>query len=173
MTTFMATRFAALAIGTGALAAACTLGPGDIVHSNTPTTQPGTVTTTLAVEECPVTVPGSVPSSEPWREELFGYGSAYGNGQLWVGGLGLNGVIQFETASDGWKLGWWRAVSGDLRITGRRLDAAAPPLRSTVSRGYGDIGFQSSGVYFPTAGCWEVTGTAGTARLTFVTLVND
>jgi hypothetical protein len=41
-----------------------------------------------------------------------------------------------------------------------------------VPDGYGDRGFHSSGVYFPTSGCWEVTGTVGSATLTFVMFVN-
>jgi hypothetical protein len=73
--------------------------------------------------------------------------------------------------SVGMKFGWWRSVPGTLQITGRRLDRAAPAVRAHVPSGYGDRGFQSSGVYFPTPGCWEVTGTVGTARLSFVTLV--
>jgi hypothetical protein len=44
-------------------------------------------------------------------------------------------------------------------------------LRSSVPDGYGTHGFQSSGVYFPTEGCWEVTGTVGGSSLTFVTFV--
>jgi hypothetical protein len=73
--------------------------------------------------------------------------------------------------SIGMKFGWWRAVEGSLRIGGRRLDGPAPPLRADVPGGYGEMGFQSSGVYFPTEGCWEVTGTVGGTRLTFVTFV--
>jgi hypothetical protein len=118
---------------------------------------------------CAVTLPGPVPADQPWRESLFGSGSAYGNQGLWVGGLGEGGRIPFEP--DGRKLAWWRVVPGPLRITGHRLDASAAPLRSAVPSGYGDRGFQSSGVYFSTPGCWEITGTAGSARLTFVTLV--
>jgi hypothetical protein len=66
---------------------------------------------------------------------------------------------------------WWRGVRGSLLITGRRLDAAAPPLRADIPSGYGDIGFQSTALTFPTEGCWEVTGTVGNTELTFVTLV--
>lgn len=66
---------------------------------------------------------------------------------------------------------WHRAVRGQLRIDGRRLDEAAPPLRADVPAGYGDYGFQSSALIFPTPGCWEVTGRVGSAHLTFVTLV--
>jgi hypothetical protein len=59
------------------------------------------------------------------------------------------------------KVGWWRGASGRLSIDGRRLDAAAPPLQAAVLEGYGDRGFQSSSLIFPTEGCWEIT-----ARLT-------
>ncbi len=110
-------------------------------------------------------------------DALFGSESSYGNGRLWVGGLGPRGVIAARPAfierdgSVGMKFGWWRRVTGDLTITGRRLDAPAPPARSHVPSGYGASGFQSSGVSFPTAGCWEVTGKVGTTTLTFVTRV--
>jgi len=70
-----------------------------------------------------------------------------------------------------WKFPWWRLVSGDLTITGRRLDAPAPPLKSFVPEGYGEIGFQASGVTFPSEGCWQLTGTVAHSSLTFVTLV--
>jgi hypothetical protein len=56
-------------------------------------------------------------------------------------------------------------------ISGRRLDAPAPPLRARVPDGYGDRGFQVTGLIFPTAGCWDVTGHLGDASLTFVTFV--
>jgi hypothetical protein len=73
-----------------------------------------------------------------------------------------------EDGSIGWKLGWWKQVSGPLTITGRRLDGPAPPLRAGVPSGYGITGFQASGVYFPTEGCWEVTGRVGTTTLTLL-----
>lgn len=110
-------------------------------------------------------------------DALFGSSVAFGNDDLWVGGLGDDGVILADSrfvesdGSIGWKFGWWRIVSGTLTITGRRLDAPAPPLRASVPDGYGSHGFQASGVYFPTEGCWEVTGTVGGSELTFVTFV--
>jgi hypothetical protein len=137
----------------------------------------------FAAEDCPVTLPAPVPASEPWRAQLFGADQAFGNGALWVGGLPLDGVLRplaDEIEPDGWvgrKFGWWRAVPGVLRITLRRLDAAAPAGRGDVPTGYGVQGFQSSGVAFPTPGCWEVTGALDSdpegSRLTFVTLVLD
>ena len=72
----------------------------------------------------------------------------------------------------GMKFPWWRGdgVRGHLRIEGRRLDGDAPPLRSEFTD-YGDRGFQASYVIFPTPGCWEVTGRAGDASITFVASV--
>ena len=74
----------------------------------------------------------------------------------------------------GMKWPWWRGEGtvGRLSIEGRRLDSQAPPLRADILEGYGESGFQASGLIFPTAGCWEVTGRVGDASLTFVTLVS-
>jgi hypothetical protein len=75
------------------------------------------------------------------------------------------------------KFPWWRGpgVVGALAITGRRLgpqaDKSAPPLQAEIPQGYGETGFQASALVFPTEGCWEVTGRAGEAALTFVTWV--
>jgi hypothetical protein len=126
-------------------------------------------------QSCPVTKPGKAPAEI--GDRLFGAADAFGNTDLWVGGLGPDGVIPADSrfvesdGSIGWKLGWWRIVPGTLMITGRRLDAPAPPLRASVPAGYGAQGFQASGVYFSTEGCWEVSGTVGSSKLTFVTFV--
>jgi len=129
---------------------------------------------------CPVTVPHPVPQHYPWRTSLFGSDHSYGNGRLWVGGLGEQGVIAVDRGSTfidprghvTWKLGWWREVAGRLIITGHRLDGAG---RLTADVGtvaeYGPRGFVSSGVTFPSQGCWRVTGRVGGADLTFSTLV--
>ena len=103
----------------------------------------------------------------------------YGN-VLISTGLWPDGTIVFRPGGPGFvtddgalgmKWGWRRAVRGPLRIEGRRLDGAAPPLRAEIPTGYGDFGFQSSALIFPTTGCWEVTGRVGATSLTFVTLV--
>jgi hypothetical protein len=44
-------------------------------------------------------------------------------------------------------------------------------VRADVPDGYGDLGFQATGIHFPVEGCWKVTGTVGTTHLTFVTYV--
>ncbi len=37
--------------------------------------------------------------------------------------------------------------------------------------GYGDTGFQATGVTFPREGCWLITGRVGRTSLTFITFV--
>jgi len=71
----------------------------------------------------------------------------------------------------GIKLGWWRIAHGDLTITTRRLDAVSTPLPADVPSGYGDVGFQATGVNFEAAGCWQVVGAVGGQTLTFVVRV--
>ena len=95
------------------------------------------------------------------------------NGRLVAGRL-PGGGYRAEIKSDGSieaKYGWWRAgARPKLTISGRRTDAAAPPLRASIPGGY-DRGFQATGLTFPTTGCWRVTGRFGTARLAFTVLV--
>lgn len=71
------------------------------------------------------------------------------------------------------KYPWFRAagLSGKLTIMGRRLDAAAPPLKAEIGSGSSDTGFQATGLIFPTEGCWEITGKVGDTTLTFVNKV--
>jgi len=76
---------------------------------------------------------------------------------------------------DGWirtKIGWWRA-SGPLRVSGKRLDAAAPPMRADVGPVSSAPGgpFVPSLLYFPTVGCWRLTATAGGAHLAAIVRV--
>lgn len=113
---------------------------------------------------CPVTTPSGdrAPAEGSWPVN-------HKVGQLWVWVPGQ--ALRLPPGPDGSfsiKVGWWRGVSGQLQIDGRRLDGSAPPVRAEIPDGYGPIGFQSSGIIFPTAGCWEVTGRVGDERLTFV-----
>jgi hypothetical protein len=57
-----------------------------------------------------------------------------------------------------------------VHIHGREL-ALGLPVGASVPGGYGDTGFQASGIVFPGAGCYQITGEAAGAALTFVTLV--
>jgi hypothetical protein len=154
-----------------------TAGPPKGVSAG-PARYPARPVTMADARRCPVTIGRPVPRTLWWRDLLFGWGRAYGNGSLWVGGLWPNGVV-IMTRGDvgpdgrlGMKFGWYRLTSGYLRITGRRLDAPAPPASGlTFPGGYGLTGFNASGVIFPTEGCWRVTGRVGRVTLTFVTFV--
>jgi len=100
----------------------------------------------------------------------------HGNGSIWTALFPKGRLVATadDVQSDGsiaMKFPWFRAVRGSLLVTGRRLDGPAPPLRADVTPGYGDTGFQSTELIFPTEGCWEVTGMVGGNHLTFVTLV--
>lgn len=121
---------------------------------------------------CPLTLAnGRMPPAEQWA------GMNHGNGKLWTAFWPHNLVIATpdNVEPDGSiavKWPWWRGVRGDLEISGRRLDANAPPLAVDASSdGYGKSGFLPTGIAFPTEGCWQVTGRVGGATLTFVTLV--
>jgi hypothetical protein len=67
-----------------------------------------------------------------------------------------------------WKIGWWRASPGFLTIEGHRLDAPAVSVHSHIPTGYGNLGFQASGILFPSEGCWEITGLLAGSKLSFV-----
>jgi len=127
--------------------------------------------------ECAVTRPNGIAAGEEQQDP-----NSYGSREVSVGPFGLwpDGTVFFRPGGAGFvtrdgslgmKFGWRRGVSGQLRIEGHRLDAAAPPLRAEVPSGYGDRGFQATYVIFPTPGCWEVTGRVGDASVTFVTKV--
>ena len=137
----------------------------------------GAATSTAGIHGtgCSVTLPnGQGPPGE--RPSPYHHG---GDG-LWTG-LWPDGVVEFVPDGPGALLEdgslsmkfWWRGVPGPLEITGRRLDSSSPPLRADIPEGYGDSGFQASGLIFSSPGCWEVTGRVGDAELTFVTLVKS
>lgn len=158
----------------------------------TATLQAGTPDATTALiaagtpVDCPVTVPnGSPPPGEDARP------GDHGNGEIWTA-LWPDGAVLMrpeDTRADGsmgMKWPWWRAVPGQLTISGRRLDGNAPAAWAETPGGrrldpatpkpglrYGESppGFQAVGLFFPTEGCWEITARAGDASLTFVTRV--
>ena len=185
------TAATALAAGMSAILLGCSSGPPKTVTGSAPAAgstagspkgpparYPARPVTMADARRCPVTIGHPVPRTVWWRDLLFGSDSAYGNGSLWVGALWPNGDV-IMTRDDvgpdgrlGMKFGWYRLTNGYLTITGRRLDAPAPPASGlTFPGGYGLTGFNASGVIFPTEGCWQVTGRVGRVALTFVTFV--
>jgi len=160
-------RFQALLLGLAILPTLVSASQEQRVSSPTPQTQ----------FKCEVTKPNGIAAGveEPAP-------ASYGNREVSVGPFGLwpDGEIVFKPGGAGFvtrdgslgmKFGWMRGASGKLKITGRRLDAEAAPLRSEVPDGYGDRGFQATYLIFPTPGCWEVTGHVGDSSVTFVTKV--
>jgi hypothetical protein len=134
-----------------------------------------------ATQSCPVTIPTArVPPGSGFTAAGFNYGNRQLRAHLyWPNGTLTAGVRPDGSAmaiinpdgSISVKLGWWRGLPRKLVITGRRLDASAPPLRADVPEGYGSLGFQPSGLTFPTVGCWRVVGKLGRVSLTFVVRV--
>src|SRR3954447_6880068 len=131
---------------------------------------------------CPVTIPSHAPPprGNPFGASHFNYGNRYLRAHLhWRRGVlragrlpgGGSAAIVNPDGSIRAKLGWWRALDRKLIITGRRLDAPAPPLRAEARGDSGGAGFQASALTFPTVGCWRVVGRAGPAGLTFVVKV--
>jgi len=131
------------------------------VLRTTVTGEGATVTSSSA--SCSVTQPPDPPLTPPQSITTKAQ-RWYGNDAVWIV-LPANGTMSSS------KFGWWRIVPGQLTVEGRRLDAPAPPLESSVPSGYGDIGFQASGIIFPTTGCWEVIGKVADTELRFVVSV--
>jgi hypothetical protein len=119
---------------------------------------------------CPVTRPnGSTPPGVP-GSRFFGGGGLWT--LVWPHGLVL--VPKENVGPDGsleMKFPWWRGpgVTGYLQITGEDVASQRPVEARTA--GYGRTGFNASAIFFPTEGCYRVTGRAGGAGITFVTLV--
>lgn len=137
---------------------------------------------------CPVTVPTrTVSPAAGFGPDGFNYGNRRLRVLLyWPKGVLRAGILpdggsQAIVNTDGTiraKVGWWVRDLAKLSIVGKRLDRPAPPLRAFIPSGYGpsydigaSLGFQPTGLTFPTVGCWRVVGKAGTARLTFVVKV--
>lgn len=127
--------------------------------------------------DCPITQP---TSTEPDAKMPAPFGSAtYENDalatNLWMWGEGIVEVpgshVEKDGSTAGMKWAWYRHASGTLTITGKRLDAPADLLRAEIPTGYGDSGFQVSGIVFSGPGCWEITGTVAETDLTFVVWV--
>lgn len=134
---------------------------------------------------CPVTLPPDPaftpppPNAPSLAEGYFWYGSA----ALWTE-LPKNGVwsaLPHNPEGYTQKVLWWRQgyswtaePQPQLVVSGRRLDAAAPPLNISRATNAFAPDIQSAmlvGVDFPTLGCWEITGRYAGTTLSFVVRV--
>ena len=104
--------------------------------------------------------PPKDPNADP-----FGFGPWYINADrtIWAGW----DVGSWVSGEKGNKVLWIRPQGTQLKITGRRLDADAPPLKARIPCGY-PTGFQATRILFPSGGCWEVNAKAGSSTLKFV-----
>ena len=136
----------------------------------------------LAAAGCPVTLPTLETRPDAgFTADAFNYGSTkmrvhlnWSDGVLRAGRLPGGGFVAVVNPDGSVyaKVGWWRGVQGRFKVTGRRLDRPAPPLRVSLHvDSYPTIGFIPSGLTFPTVGCWRVTATQGSGRLVFVVKV--
>lgn len=136
----------------------------------------GEAATVAAGRRCPVTVPRKRITV---ADQSFNYGNESLRVELWphgklVAGPLADGSLFAQVHPDGSieaKLGWWRGVPGRLTVEGQMLNDPSKRLRVDVPEGYGDRGFQPSGLVFPADGCWRVVGSVGAAQLAFVVLV--
>jgi hypothetical protein len=137
--------------------------------------------------DCPVTIPANrddfkapepYSPDAPWENEFW-----YGTDNLWTS-LPADGIwADLPDNPEGYtqKIFWWSdlfvlkdELKPALEVTGRRLDAKAPPLKTygATNASAGDIGnAMLTGVDFPTLGCWEITGRYKKSGLTFVVWV--
>jgi hypothetical protein len=119
--------------------------------------------------ECQVTEPIRAEPPQDPNADPFGSGPWYVNAdrRIWAGW----DAVRMEAGEKGNKVLWIRPQGTQLTVSGRRLDADAPPPKASIPCCY-PTGFQASGLAFPTEGCWEVTAKAGTSELTFVAKVS-
>jgi hypothetical protein len=138
---------------------------------------------------CPLTKPPDpafVPPS-PYPKEADSHSFWFGTEKLWTR-LPTDGTwrgLPHYTPSDPtfrqklffWRLGYSSrsGLKPRLTMTGRRLDASAPPLEADeANAGWQqdqEHPFMVTGVNFPTLGCWELTADYQGDRLTFVVWV--
>ncbi len=155
-------------------------------------------------DSCPVTKPplmAFIPPS-PYPTEQPADSFWLGTENLWTSlpmdgtwkGLPLwSAAEQAENEDDSYrptasafrnKLVWWHEGYDwrtedvpNLTVTGRRLDAPAPPLPTEHdNNGWTDDShhpFMVTGIFIPALGCWAITGDYQGYRLTFVVLVTE
>ena len=146
------------------------------------TAMPGDV-----LETCPVTRPPALPFSppRPYPSEAGAGWFWFGTNKLWTA-LPVHGVwSRLPHTESGYtqKMAWfhegfnWRLEPYPaIRLVGRRLDGAGPPLTVTgINSGHTErlgsvIGVR---VNIPSLGCWEIKGHYRTGELAFVVWVAE
>lgn len=133
-----------------------------------------------ALETCPVTRASDqsfVPPT-PYPEKAFQGSFWFGTDELWTN-LRENGIWRVRQKGFRQRVFWWRqglrGHSNKLLVTGKRLDAPAPPLFADAHPGDGATApgqpFLETDVTLPTLGCWEITGHYEGHELCFIVWV--
>lgn len=136
---------------------------------------PATPVAVASPAVCPVTLPNN--DRPPGHDAGGGYGNAWlwTNLHMWSNGPVVlvpdDGRVDSDGTIHDMKWAWFRYAPGELTVEGRRLDGPSAPLTAWIPDGYGDRGFQVTGLTFPSAGCWQITGRVAGHELSFVTLV--
>lgn len=110
---------------------------------------------------CPISTPTTARPAETFRLGDRWFSSP--DGGLW---LAQGGPWQ----AGGNKVMWVKPTGATMTIRGQRLDGEAPPAHADIPEGYTDS-LQATGLFFPTAGCWEVTAQAAQSTLRLVITV--
>jgi hypothetical protein len=120
-----------------------------------------------SLKTCPATQPITNEPPDDLNADPFGPGPWFINEDrtVWAGPYAEE--YPWKAGANGNKILWIRPEGTELKVSGHRLDADAPPLRADIPCCY-PTGFQVTGLYFPTEGCWKVTAEAGKSRLQFV-----
>ena len=138
---------------------------------------------------CPVTKPADRPFVPPAPYPSAG-ALWIGNEQLWtaIPADGIWNGLPHYTAGDSrfrQKLFWghegydWRNENPpELKVTGTRLDAPAPPIEMDQHANAGWTSdrlhsFMVVGIFIPTIGCWEIKGDYQGEELSYVVWVSD
>lgn len=132
-------------------------------------------------ETCPITRESDQPfvPPVPYPEKAFQGTFWFGTDELWTT-LRENGTWRVMPKAFRQRVFWWRQgvrrqSNQKLTVTGRRLDAPAPPLSADPQVGVGSTApgqpFLESNITLPTLGCWEITGHYEGHELGFVVWV--
>jgi hypothetical protein len=127
-----------------------------------------------SADGCPLTEPvWLIPPDDAASNDPSGYGYYFVNDDqsiLAAARYAKSDESHLRVSEDGIKVGWFRPEGALLEISGRRIDGQADPLKAEIPCCY-PTRFQSTGLFFPSAGCWEVNATAADRSISFVVFV--